>query len=381
MDPNAHPTRGVLATSLAAHFVNWVDKTEEVKAIFSKFAELFRNPEQTLGRSVSAVTAAVEAAASASVATRNSSRASGTGDAAASLNPAAPSGAPPAIRPETAEDVPSDGPAPRPPKQSEAAEDADNIPVAQRAAEAFGNPLYGPEAVSTPSPINVPWWRTEWSNSAQDGQPVRAPWSAPLFSTAARHLLRDSTGMPGTNLSKFYTSLWAPEQAGDMSSSGTAAPAIGDFQSSLDLLANHPTNVLPDRNADWIAGSLLLHYERLHSKASAAEAEKGSEQVASVSQQLLGPEMKSAGLGVNKAMKVFAHAEHRERREHMRQRLRPTPKVPMPPDAPVDGEMSEKPPASANATAAPPGVNERSTGTEASIDRSSTTPKPSSRAL
>jgi len=397
MDPNAHPTRGVLATSLAAHFVNWVDKTDEVKAIFSRFADLYRNPEQALGRSVVAVTAAVEAAAAAAIATRNSSRASGTGTAPASLNPAAPSGSPPAIRPQTAEDVPSDGPAPRPPKQSEAAEDLDNTavsaistPVAQRATgnvtEAFGQPLgvlCGSEAFLAPSPIVVPWWRMEWSNSAQDGQPVRAPWPASLFSTAARHLLRDSTGMPGTSLTKFYMSLWAPEQASEMSSSGTAVPSIGDFQSSLDMLSNHPTNVLPDRNADWIAGSLLLHYERLHSKASAGEAEKGSEQVSSVSHQLLGPEMRSAGLGVNKAMKVFAHAEHRERREHMRQRLRPTPKVPMPPDVgtPMDGEMAEKPAATANVTTAPPGVNERNTGTEASADRPSTASNPSSRAL
>lgn len=390
MDPNAHPSRGVLATSLAAHFVNWVDKTEEVKVIFSKFAELHRNPNEVFARSLAAAAAAVEAA---------STRSATPGNAAAPLG--AP---PPLVRLKNAEDVTCDGPAPRQPKDSEVAEDIDAAPEAsakpnssqahQRAASTFSEVAFGhqtaqavnSEASGVPA-IVVPWWRSEWSPSAgKTGETaIRPPWPAPLFSTTVRHLLRENTGIPGSSLTKFYTTMWAPEQASDqLSSSGTSTPSIGDFQASLDMLSNHPTNVLPDRNADWIAGSLLLHYERLHKRTPSGEAENGSEQTSRVSHELLGPEMRSAGLGVNKAMKVFAHAEHRERREHMRQRLRPTPKVPMPPDVPLDGDMSEaqsKPAVSANMVASPPGVNERSTGNEAAERASSQASVSSSRAL
>eukprot|EP00929_Paragymnodinium_shiwhaense_P029913 TRINITY_DN17054_c0_g1_i1.p1 TRINITY_DN17054_c0_g1~~TRINITY_DN17054_c0_g1_i1.p1 ORF type:complete len:867 (+),score=180.32 TRINITY_DN17054_c0_g1_i1:174-2774(+) len=40
-----HPTRGVLATSVACHFGHWaMQKNEDVKAIFQRFAALYRNP-------------------------------------------------------------------------------------------------------------------------------------------------------------------------------------------------------------------------------------------------------------------------------------------------------------------------------------------------
>merc|ERR1712061_15854 len=47
---NAHPTRGALATALAAHFVHYVRKSDEIKALFDKFVELHNNPVQTLRR-------------------------------------------------------------------------------------------------------------------------------------------------------------------------------------------------------------------------------------------------------------------------------------------------------------------------------------------
>jgi len=40
-----HPCRGVLSTLLAAHFVNWVEKNEEIRLLISKFAELHQRPE------------------------------------------------------------------------------------------------------------------------------------------------------------------------------------------------------------------------------------------------------------------------------------------------------------------------------------------------
>jgi len=49
-DSPARPTRGVLATSLSAHFANWVEKMSEVRAVFTKFAALHSDPKGVLSR-------------------------------------------------------------------------------------------------------------------------------------------------------------------------------------------------------------------------------------------------------------------------------------------------------------------------------------------
>lgn len=43
-----HPSRGTLATSLAAHFVHWVERNDDVKSMFSRFAALYKSPEDAL---------------------------------------------------------------------------------------------------------------------------------------------------------------------------------------------------------------------------------------------------------------------------------------------------------------------------------------------
>ncbi|CAJ1359061.1 unnamed protein product [Effrenium voratum] len=40
------PSMGSLSTSLAAHFVHWVEKNEEMKGIFERFARLYSDPEE-----------------------------------------------------------------------------------------------------------------------------------------------------------------------------------------------------------------------------------------------------------------------------------------------------------------------------------------------
>eukprot|EP00913_Durusdinium_trenchii_P027492 g25782.t1 len=45
------PTMGSLSTSLAAHFANWVEKNEDIKGMFERFAQLYNDPDETLRKS------------------------------------------------------------------------------------------------------------------------------------------------------------------------------------------------------------------------------------------------------------------------------------------------------------------------------------------
>jgi len=53
---SAHPSRGMLATSLAAHFAHWVvERTSDVKAMFARFASLYKDPESALRRNPNSI--------------------------------------------------------------------------------------------------------------------------------------------------------------------------------------------------------------------------------------------------------------------------------------------------------------------------------------
>jgi pimeloyl-ACP methyl ester carboxylesterase len=317
-DLTQHPSRGTLSTSLAALFANWVDKTEEIRAMFTRFAELHRHPDQALGRGVAA-------ALSPPVQPRQASR--GNSQDAEAL--AAP-------------------PQPHQPPDAE----GDSMPVPRRQVSGTG-------AAATPAVAEVPnadaapaeeppsWWYADVGRvvgpSASSGQPLRPPWDAHVFSAVARLCLRESAGVvkdgpgfPGGTLSDFYGSLWNSEARQEVQ-----PPIPGDLKVCDELPQATPPNLVPDRNTDWVAASVLLHFARLPRKPLPSEQVSSSEKVGV---DFMRPEMRTAAVAVSKVMKAFAHAENRERRDSLR-RFRQTPKVPMPPDIPPDGDMAESKPA------------------------------------
>jgi hypothetical protein len=311
-----------------------VDKTDEVRAIFARFVELHRNPEQVMGRSVAAALAAVVEAS------------------------------PVPRSPQDAVDAPSATNAEAPEALGAQGLPAQPLPSAADAAEAASANASASASASATAPAKTgeesPWWyadlKKHGGSSASSGQPARPPWPAPVFSASVRMLLRDRQGAPGGTLSELYAGIWSPHL-----STSSDPPAVANFQACNDILANSPSNVLPDRDADWLAANVLLHYNRLARRplpsAEAAGSAPGKE--ASRGDDLLRPEYRQAGSVLNKAMKVFAHAEHRERREHTRHRFRPTPKVPLPPDVPPEGDMLETKPAPTMGNPITPGAGEK----------------------
>lgn len=295
-DPTTHPTRGVLATSLAAHFVNWVDKTDEVRAIFARFVDVHRNPEQVMGRSAAAALVA-------------------------------------AIQPK--EEI-----------AGETSRDTLDVNSPEfPGAEASPSSSSQQQANSTAKPNEEsPWWYADLgkmagSVAALDGSvsdQCKPPWQPSMFSASTRMLLRDRTGAAGYNLSEFYARLWNPHL-----SSGAELSPLGDLQACGNMLASSSApNILPERNADWLAANLLYHYERL--PRPPLEEPNTASSSSTTATDFLRADMRQASLMLNKAMKVFAHSEHKR---SQRQRFRPTPKVPLPPDLPPGGDMMESKPA------------------------------------
>jgi len=337
-DPTVHPTRGVLATSLAAHFVNWVDKTDEVRAIFSRFVEMHRDPDLVMGRSVASTLASILASriglreefpAEEPLSQLDIDSAEGVAN-----NVPPPSGMLSGVSPEMPI-APEAAPPLMPTVEGEALERLPSLPM-QASSDS-----------SSPSREESPWWYADLGQlagagtAASSGEPMRPPWPPAMFSASVRMLLRERAGAPGSNLAEFYASIWAPHLR-----TGMAVPRIGDFQACSTAQNAVESPAPPERNTDWLAANILLHYERLarapvEMLGSVGDG-AGSNASSSSSRDLdlLRPEMLKAATALNRAMKAFAHAEHRERREHMRQRFRPTPKVPVPPDGPLDdGEM------------------------------------------
>lgn len=210
-------TRGALVNTVAAQFVNLVDKSAEVKAIFANFVELHNNPAEFRRK------------------------------------------------------VMSSGLAP-------------SMPCTRD---------------STIPPLSS------------------STWSPGSFCAAAReHLREDSAFYVGPDLSERYAELWDPERramAGDDSPVGmdlfTAPPPLTQQTSASE------------GNADWLVSCFLLQYERLLRGVQPCGSGGGDDE-RGLSDDAWGcplrPDLRSTGLSLNKAMKAFADAEHRERsdREH-----------------------------------------------------------------
>lgn len=333
-EPAEHPTRGALATSLAAHFSNWVDRNDEIKAVIAKFAELYRNPNAAVGQPVAAVLTAVAEAA------RNKDRPedrqwSQPEQHQMSSDTSATEGLGDGFTPHA---TPQSGPVPL---QAFAAAEMPSSMLSQ------ANSAELPEPPSTSSSsrrcvaerppffyadIGTPPW-----SAAASGQQLKPPWPSPMYSACVRMTLRDRSGSPGPLLSEFYSKLWAPHQC-----TGIDLPGVADLAACNELVAGSPSAPMQTpaaRNADWVAANVLLHYARLRQSQSETDTSSSSSSPArQASIDLLHPQLRESGVALNKAMKLFAHTQVRERRELMRQQFRPS-KVPLPPD--VAPELSE----------------------------------------
>jgi len=202
-----------------------------------------------------------------------------------------------------------------------------------------------PTVVAAMSPFIYADLGTVSASAASSGESLKPPWPSPMFSASVRMGLRDRAGSPGPILSEFYSKLWAPHKM-----TGIELPDIADIQACNELLASSPSGLpsgpsshmpMVAKNADWLTASLLLCYERLWEPQPGASSSSSSPQ-RRTSPDLLRPDLREAGSSLNKAMKLFAHAQQRERREHMRAQLRPTPKVPLPPDVPPEAMSLEE---------------------------------------
>eukprot|EP00927_Polykrikos_kofoidii_P028688 TRINITY_DN24987_c0_g1_i2.p1 TRINITY_DN24987_c0_g1~~TRINITY_DN24987_c0_g1_i2.p1 ORF type:complete len:914 (+),score=137.16 TRINITY_DN24987_c0_g1_i2:311-3052(+) len=197
---NDSPTRGVLATSLAAHFVNWVMvKTKEVKAIFSRFVELYQNPDEMLQR-LSKERVAV-----------------------------GPALEPKELPSELLEETTITSATDLPPTEG------DSPPVREEGAKRAA------ERASAAAP------RSGGTNVdlAKQG----APWPPLFLSLSARSGLMEASSTPTPLLLEYYTSLWTRQDDSD-------PPVTPSFQAVSQL----PSQT-SDANVDWVAANLLRHYD------------------------------------------------------------------------------------------------------------------------
>lgn len=314
-----HPTKGVLATSLAAHFVHWVEKTDDVKAIFARFAALYNSPEDSLRGSFTAVSSI-------------------RGTLPRPFTPNAASGL--ALAPK---ELPRDLP-PKSPGSQSAEDDANG------SDHVHNQPLEG----SRPSACVA---------GGDDDSIISAPLfpSSPrFFSASSRAMLREGVGGIGSNLADLHEQVWG--------SGAGREPNICDFRTTADMIAMPEAKASQpevEHHLDWAAAELLLHYERLLWGA-APSGRLDQDATEEAWGDPMRPDIRKTGLALSKAVKAFAHAEFRERRECQQQGPRPLPRIPQQPipdsDVGTDGSLP-RPPAAAPAKGAatsveaqPPGV-------------------------
>jgi len=195
----SHPTRGVLATLLAAHYVSWVEKNEEIRVLLAKFAELHRRPEDSLR-----------------------------------LHPA----------PGDVHTIPG-GRNPIAPLSE----------VMARLSEEARTP---PHAVVGAQPL--PQERVAQNEGVTVPKP---PWHPRTFNAMGRDFLLERLSTPGVLLEASLLQLWGCCEDIDgitpaTDSEGKAVPEFGDCAAALDTLARPAS----DRSMDWVVSNVLLHYER-----------------------------------------------------------------------------------------------------------------------
>eukprot|EP00930_Biecheleria_cincta_P051093 TRINITY_DN3625_c0_g2_i1.p1 TRINITY_DN3625_c0_g2~~TRINITY_DN3625_c0_g2_i1.p1 ORF type:complete len:887 (-),score=135.70 TRINITY_DN3625_c0_g2_i1:116-2776(-) len=294
-DANAsqQPTKGSLSTALAAHFVTWVEKNEDIRAVFERFTRLYSDPEEALRR--------------------------------------------PLMSPVT-----SRGPPPM-------KEVAGDMPVTPGSACSKAKPDCEEQ---------IPWPPNSMGGSTSSvparlapSQPL--PWQPSQFSSSSRQFLLEGIGSRYATFVEIATRMRSPTNAAVVAAErqeGQPLPNLADFQSTTEYVADPELHVAAsDRYTDWAAAGLLLHYERLLAGAGSAGEAKGSEEATCDPTR---PDLRCTGQALNKAMKAFANADLRERREAQRPTIRAALPSGVPKPSEPDGDVEASPPADEAAGAA-----------------------------
>jgi len=281
-DSPLQPTKGALATSLAAHFVNWVEKNDDIRSMFERFTRMYRDPEQALQRT------------------------------------------------QMASPVTSRGP----PPLKEMAGDTSAAP---------GTPVKGEAEEPKAPPPAAPALLMRQAYQATAG--TSFPWLPMHFSPVARPFLLDGIGTRSATFIELSTRLRSQASSAIVAAErqeGSALPNLADWQSTSEYVSNPTLQIaLAERCTDWATAGLLLHYDRLLCGAGP----NGEMPAGTPSEEVGDPtrlEVKRAGLCLNKAIKAFTNADLRERRELQRLALR-LPRAVAKPEA--DSESPLPPPA------------------------------------
>mmetsp|Transcript_14447 Transcript_14447/g.37019 ORF Transcript_14447/g.37019 Transcript_14447/m.37019 type:complete len:924 (-) Transcript_14447:239-3010(-) len=286
-DIGAHPSKGVLATSFAAHFVNWVERTDEIRSLFARFVSLYQSPEEALRRPIPS-----------------------------SSNPSIPLGA----FPLPPKDLPSDI-LPTSPGSS-------SSKVGGELEEELVSPPHATTlGVATVIPAKVQVPGGDYDEEVPVDGTSRSPRTPAAFSTAARAMLREGLGTVGGNLEDLLVAIKTPggtvvasRLPEILAEDSVAILNICEFSTMSQAASSPVTQLLPERHADWAVAAFLLHYERQLWGASAT----GEVQTGSCEAEAWGDpvrlEMRKTGQAVNRSIKVFAQVEHQRKRESQRSR-------------------------------------------------------------
>jgi len=282
-DGNAsqQPTMGSLATAFAAHFVTWVEKNDDIHALFARFTRIYNDPEEALHR--------------------------------------------PLMSPVTSR---------APPPMQEVSGD---IPVTPGSTGSTINPKLE-EKVAWP-PNNLAGSENSVPARHGSGQPL--PWQPNQFSSSCRQFLLEGVGCRYATFVEIATRIRSPANAAAVAAErqeGQPLPNLADFQSTAEYLSNPGLHVATaDRHADWAAAGLVLHYERL--LVGAGPGSDAKEKVKGIEQgpcDPTRPEIQCTGVALNEALKAFANADLRERRDAKRLAI----KVALPKEVPKPSQSN-----------------------------------------
>eukprot|EP00930_Biecheleria_cincta_P051092 TRINITY_DN3625_c0_g1_i1.p1 TRINITY_DN3625_c0_g1~~TRINITY_DN3625_c0_g1_i1.p1 ORF type:complete len:879 (-),score=131.45 TRINITY_DN3625_c0_g1_i1:463-3099(-) len=275
------PTMGSLATAFAAHFVTWVEKNDDIHALFARFTRLYNDPEEALHRPL--------------------------------MSPVT------SRRPPPMEEVPGD------------------CPAAPGLTGSTVNPKLE-EKVAWP-PNSVVGSESLVESRPGSSQPL--PWQPHQFSSSARQFLLEGVGCRYATFVELATRIRSPAKALAVAAErqeGQPLPNLADFQSTVEYMSNPGLHVATaDRHADWAAAGFLLHYERLLVGAGPVSDAKGI--VKAIEQGAcdpIRPELQCTGVALNAALKAFANADLRERRDAKRLAI----KVALPKEVPKPAESN-----------------------------------------
>jgi len=180
------------------------------------------------------------------------------------------------------------------------------------------------------------------------------PWA---FSCSSRLLLREGLGMPSDGLSNYYSKLWG--SSGYVAAAGSTREADSPDEAPLP----------EGKNRDLaVANALQAYRAALGSSApvsphAKAPPEQGGDPMR--------PEVRQLASEVSRTMKIFAQAEHRERREHLRHWLKPSPRIVQPSSVLPDSDL---------ATPEPPMKSREAPSKSASAELASAEPEPEAEA-